>query len=187
MPIRHGTPVAYGERLMQTAPARAQRGYSLMELLVVVAIIGVLALITVPNFMEMYRSNQLKSSIRKFASDVRGARQKAATTSSLTRVTFDAASRPGQYTILQSPDQGANWNELARRSLTGGAYFENGTFTDTYASDGKPDIVFRSDGTADIPDPDKNAAATVNIRIETDFAKKSFQLSVQSTGKVTTQ
>lgn len=54
-------------------------GYSLAELLVVVAMIGVISLVTVPQFMVMFRSARIKSSLRQFTGDVRAARTKAVT------------------------------------------------------------------------------------------------------------
>ena len=39
---------------------RNQRGYSLAEVLTVVAIIGILSLVTVPNFISLYNSGRIK-------------------------------------------------------------------------------------------------------------------------------
>lgn len=55
----------------------ASRGYSLAELLVVVAMIGVISLVTVPQFMKMFRSAKVKSSLRQFTGDVRASRARA--------------------------------------------------------------------------------------------------------------
>lgn len=57
----------------------AQRGYSLAEALVVVAIIGLISIIAVPNFMQMYQSAKIKGAIRQFTNDLRYARQEAVT------------------------------------------------------------------------------------------------------------
>ncbi|MHB0969309.1 MAG: pilus assembly FimT family protein [Thermoanaerobaculia bacterium] len=56
---------------------RSTRGYSLAELLVVVAMIGVISLVTVPQFMAMFRSAKLKSSLRQFTGDARASRARA--------------------------------------------------------------------------------------------------------------
>lgn len=56
---------------------RSTRGYSLAELLVVVAMIGVISLVTVPQFMAMFRSAKVKSSLRSFTSDARASRARA--------------------------------------------------------------------------------------------------------------
>jgi prepilin-type N-terminal cleavage/methylation domain-containing protein len=55
----------------------ASRGYSLAELLVVVAMIGIISLVTVPQFMSMFRSAKVKSSLRAFTGDSRAARARA--------------------------------------------------------------------------------------------------------------
>lgn len=56
-----------------------QAGYSLAEMLTVVAIVGTLALVTVPAFINFYQSNKMKASMRSFTTDLRGARQRAIT------------------------------------------------------------------------------------------------------------
>jgi len=68
-----------------------ERGYSLTELLVVLAIIGIFSLITVPQFMSMYRSGLVKGSMREFTSSLRKARQLAATRNERVRVRFKKA------------------------------------------------------------------------------------------------
>ena len=51
-----------------------QRGYSLMEMLVVVAIIGVLMLVTIPNFINMRKSTIVKGGLRQFTNDLRASK-----------------------------------------------------------------------------------------------------------------
>ncbi|HEX9407409.1 MAG TPA: prepilin-type N-terminal cleavage/methylation domain-containing protein, partial [Thermoanaerobaculia bacterium] len=53
---------------------RSQSGYSLAEMLTVVAIVGMLALVMVPNFITFFQSNKMKSSMRNFTTDLRSAR-----------------------------------------------------------------------------------------------------------------
>ncbi len=67
---------------------RSSSGYSLAELLVVVAIIGILSLISVPAFMNYRNSAKLKSSMRQFVSDLRVARQRAITENHPTMISF---------------------------------------------------------------------------------------------------
>jgi prepilin-type N-terminal cleavage/methylation domain-containing protein len=68
---------------------RSQVGYSLTEMLVVVAIIGMLALVMVPNFVTFYESNKMKSSMRNFTTDVRSVRQLAITRGRQAAIVFD--------------------------------------------------------------------------------------------------
>ena len=76
---------------------RSQGGYSLAEMLVVVAIIGMLALVMVPNFVTFYQSNKMKSSMRSFTTDVRAVRQLAISQGRQTMLTYQAASGSRSY------------------------------------------------------------------------------------------
>lgn len=167
----------------------SESGYSLTEMLVVVAIIGVLSLVAVPNFMSMYRSNRLKTSLRQFANDLRASRQLAVTNSSIVRVAFENNSR--NYYIFESRDEGATWTEVGSqtpRILQEGTYLRNDTgaskWTDTI-DDGTlgdlPDIVFERTGIAQVP------AGIGKLTIGSDFKdlpKSSFTVSVRTTGIV---
>src|SRR2546423_10800404 len=95
-------PLLKGDPNMLTR--KAQRGYSLPEMLVVMAIIGILSLIVVPNFMSFYRSTKLKSSMRQFTTDLRGARQRAVADNSITKLVFKTDVQGGGYTIYESKD-----------------------------------------------------------------------------------
>ncbi len=72
-----------------------QRGFSVAELLVVLAIIGILSLVAVPQFISMYHSSTTKSSMRDFTSTLRKARQLAVTRGERTRVTFSTGTTGG--------------------------------------------------------------------------------------------
>jgi prepilin-type N-terminal cleavage/methylation domain-containing protein len=63
-------------------------GYSLPELLVVVAIIGMIVLVVVPNFTQFTRSNLMRSALRQFNSDIRAVRQRAVTQYVTTKISF---------------------------------------------------------------------------------------------------
>src|SRR5205085_523146 len=106
------------------APNRKSGGYTLIELLTVMAIIGVLSLITVPSFISFQRAGKMKSSLRNFTMDLRGMRQRAITQNIYTKVvlapaaTETTASRT--YTFWQSADNGVNWTPLSMRGGFGG-------------------------------------------------------------------
>jgi prepilin-type N-terminal cleavage/methylation domain-containing protein len=68
---------------------RRQAGYSLPEMLTVVAIIGVLALVTVPAFINFYQAGKMRASMRSFATDLRSIRQRAITRGHQTVLTYD--------------------------------------------------------------------------------------------------
>ncbi|HYO76838.1 MAG TPA: GspH/FimT family pseudopilin [Thermoanaerobaculia bacterium] len=67
---------------------RLQGGYSLVELLVVVGIIGAFSLITIPAVLNYQRMSAMKGTTRTFANDLRRARAMAANTNRTVSVTF---------------------------------------------------------------------------------------------------
>ncbi len=149
---------------------RRSAGYTLTEVLIVVAIIGILSLITVPVFMNFQRQGMFKGAMRTVATDLRSARSNAIKTSQDIRVEFvTGAEGPTtkEYRAYSSTDGGTTWtplsirraftsatsdgtNEMVKR-LEGPVWFEKsvGLITDGIG-DIKPDIVFHPDGTADL-------------------------------------
>ena len=72
--LRHTQP--YGTALAERAARmrRRQAGYTLTEVLTVLAIVGVLSAVTIPAFFNYMRINRAKTSVRGLISDVRTAR-----------------------------------------------------------------------------------------------------------------
>jgi prepilin-type N-terminal cleavage/methylation domain-containing protein len=171
---------------------RAQGGYSLMEMLVVVAIIGILMLVTVPNFMVMRKSSVVKGGMRQFTNDLRAARQRAVTASSLVRVSFDDGKR--FYYLFESTNEGTSWSPLGSlnpRYLPEEVYLENSTgaseFPDSIDDGGLgdlADIVFERTGVARAP----GGIGKVLLKTTfTDIPKPSYTISVRTTGMVSTE
>jgi prepilin-type N-terminal cleavage/methylation domain-containing protein len=76
-----------------------ESGYSLAEMLTVVAIIGVLSLVFIPNFMEFRDTNKMKTSMRNLTSDLRTTRQLAITQGKQAAVVFNTGSGQRSYNI----------------------------------------------------------------------------------------
>lgn len=160
---------------------RSQRGYSLMEMLVVVAIIGVLMLVTIPNFMTMRKSTIVKGSMRQFTQDLRAARQRAVSRSSLTRITWVEGTR--QYSMQESTDNGANWNNvgLNPRYLSESVAIKNGSGTAKFPSEV---VVFTRTGTARVPG---GVGQVILESSWTDIPKPLYTISIRTTGMVSSQ
>lgn len=76
-----------------------ESGYSLAEMLTVVAIIGVLSLVFIPNFMQFRQTNKMKTSMRNLSSDLRTTRQFAITQGKQTAITFDTGTGSRSYNM----------------------------------------------------------------------------------------
>ena len=73
---------------MSVRRSTSNRGYSLAEMLVVIAIIGIMSMVSVPMFMNFVRSNKVKSAMRQFTNDLRASRQRAITQNHPTMISF---------------------------------------------------------------------------------------------------
>ncbi|HEY6141349.1 MAG TPA: GspH/FimT family pseudopilin [Thermoanaerobaculia bacterium] len=140
---------------MQSGFRRSARGFSLAEMLVVVAIVGLLSLIAIPAFINFKNSNTFKSTLRVFVNDLRYARQYAITHTVLVRVELDA---PGSqtasksYRVYSSADNGGTWSDLTIPGGTGNVktlpksvWFDSAAQIPT--TGGKPQIVYSPSGT----------------------------------------
>jgi len=124
---------------------RSSRGFSLIEILTVLAIIGIMSLITVPLFMNYQRRNQVRSALREFTTTLRKARSEAIGQQSFMRVQVIGGR---EYQVFQSRD-GSVWAtySLARGKTDFNRAWlpETMEFTDVTFDDKAVD--FRSDGT----------------------------------------
>jgi prepilin-type N-terminal cleavage/methylation domain-containing protein len=151
---------------MQSRFKHSSSGFSLTEMLVVIALIGVLSLISVPAFINMRNQSTFKADLTSFANDLRGARQYAITQTVWTRVELDI---PGNsltsntYRFYSSNDNGATWTALTMpgahgigggtgniKSITGPVWIDSTTGLPDIGSDLKPDIVYHPNGSMDL-------------------------------------
>lgn len=170
----------------------AARGYSLAEALVVVAIIGVISLVSIPNFMAMQRSGKIKAGVRLLTSDLRAARQQAVTSYRPTMVSLGTTAAE-KYSWFVYDWNGTAWVQRKEGILepeTGvdkrTVYFTAIGFPDVEPAgslDGRPDIIFESNGGIRNPPADP----TFKVQTDANIAKKEFLVSVSPAGSVKVQ
>ena len=165
---------------MRSEFKRSESGYSLTELLVVVAIVGVLSLISVPAFINFKNQNTFRADLRSFTNDLRSARQYAITRTVDVRVELDV---PGNsltsntYRFYSSNDRGTTWTALPFagghgitpgttgniKGLDGPVWVQSTALLPDIGADSKPDIVFHPNGTTDL-NPTNSISGTIVLR-----------------------
>lgn len=178
-----------------------QAGFSLVEMLIVIALIGIMALVSVPNFISFQRSNKVKASMRTFTSDLRSMRQMAIAQGVQTRITFtpDTTSKPASraYDLWQGNNafgSTVTWTQLTQpdvtktpkrmgytRHLDDIIYFPKTgqTFDST---GGVYSVVFFPDGRVGMPD----GATTASVVLKTDakVPKQTYTIDLSPSGRV---
>ena len=77
-------------------------GFSLLELMIVLAVMGIVSAIAAPNFMNNMAERRLNGAARMVMSDLMAARQKAVSHNNEFKLFFNASNN--QYTILDDDD-----------------------------------------------------------------------------------
>src|SRR5512140_397335 len=166
----------------------AERGYTLIEALVVVAIIGIFSLIAIPNFLGMYRSSKLKTSLRNVTTDMRWARQRAV---SRDRFAMFSVMGTSQWEVFEGTRDAKdptkiNWEPTPVKGPTeldsSVQFTSTGGFKDV-DGDGHVDIVFGGDGTVwNMPDPISDAY--IKVKTEFPLPKNEYTISLSNAGRV---
>ncbi len=191
---------------------RSQAGYSLAEMLTVVAIIGVFALIMVPNFISFYQSNKMKSSMRNFTTDLRSARQLAITQGRQAMLTYGTGGTANTYDLWlgNRPFNSTSWTPQTgpstnrpTKNLDKVVYFPTDpgspttiqTFTDTLdcssgtncvaGTDGKLEVIFFPDGRVQLPSG--AASGTITIKTDQNIPKPQYTITISPSGRVLAQ
>jgi len=184
-----------------------QSGYSLIEMLIVVAIIGIISLVTVPAFINLQKSNKIKTSAREFNTTLRAARQRAVTTNMQTKVGFETGNRakittclnipaPCQrrYTLYQRPNPTSTvpnplWTAVdlpsRPRQTDDIVYFDDSSTMDDVEPDSERDIIFRSNGTV-LFTPNTVTERTIVLRAMANIPFNEYTVTLRTTGSLTT-
>jgi len=156
--------------------SRRQAGFTLVEMMIVVAIIAIIAAIGIPSLSRMMPRVKLANNSRTLANEIAGLRMQAIAQSTEFRMVFDTDN--DRYTLERA--NGAGWTLFSTTKTEG---------TDmTSASGFTPDsnvLIIASNGTASVP---LNSQAA--IVLETPFSPPATsgalrkQIVVQATGRV---
>lgn len=113
-----------------TSAIKQQRGVTLTEVMIVVAIIGILAAVAVPSYQDMIERNRLKEAAESLANDLKFARSEAIKRSANVTVALAAG---WSYTITSGGDtlrtvQGSQFQGIALNAAASVVFeFRRGT------------------------------------------------------------
>lgn len=177
--------------------SHGQRGYSLVEMITVVAIVGIFSLIAVPQFMNINRSMKVKASMRQFANDVRLTRQRGISRNRRTAVTVTIGLNPsggqrGQYELWERNDAGT-WARFATKRLTNeptdliyfeSTDFDNATDGGNVGGDTRPDVVYQGNGT--VVNMPSGSNARIVVKTDWKIAKHTYTYQFSVSGNFVT-
>ena len=92
-----------------------QKGFTLIELIIVMGIMGILATIAAPHFQNYIGNQNLKTAARGITSDFFATREKALSENVKYRITFDQASN--SYTIAGGTYSGTPYVDQQTKSM----------------------------------------------------------------------
>jgi prepilin-type N-terminal cleavage/methylation domain-containing protein len=186
---------------MRSELKRSECGFSLTEMLVVIAIIGVLSLISVPAFINMKNQNTFRADLRNFTHDLRAARQYAISQTVDVRIELEVPGNSltsNRYRFYWSNDRGATWTALTIagghgitpgtpgniKTLDGPVWFQSTGSLPDIGADSKPDIIYHPNGSMDLV-ANAPSAQIVMRTIWTKVAFDTFTIGMSSSGQFT--
>jgi prepilin-type N-terminal cleavage/methylation domain-containing protein len=167
-----------------------QSGFSLVELLTVVAVIGILALVTVPNFISFYKMNKVKAAMLNFTSDLRTMRQTAITSGLQTKITFtpDTSAKPSSraysfWTGDSAFSATPTWTQKGRTKYLEDVVYFPKTGQTFDSSGGVYSIIFFPDGRVGMPSGSPTTASVI-LKTDQKVSKPQFTIDISPSGRV---
>ncbi len=101
-----------------------QSGFTLIELMILIAIMGIFAGIAIPNFLSYLPKSRLNGAARQVMGDLMAARMKAVSQNTMVTVAWDSNH---EYKIGGDPpiDIWSNYHDVTIGSVSGGSFSSN--------------------------------------------------------------
>jgi Tfp pilus assembly protein FimT len=200
---------------MRNHQRNGQSGFSLTELLTIIGMVALVSLITVPAIRQLMPQYQIRAAASEAASALRFARQKAISTRTPWKVSFDPNNEMYSLSMLSAPHAdmsvAANWTNISRDTMkvagtndpwirTAGVDVRTTAGSNSFKdvdcpSDGVVDVIFLRNGEvgdkAKCGDPATTVltfttAPTIVIAVDNDAVKfNRYTISISESGTVT--
>lgn len=151
---------------------RSQAGYTLVELMIAVAIIGIMAAIGIPSFIGIMPRIRLNSNVMVLSNEIALARVRAISKSTDYRIFFNTADE----TYTTSKFQGGAWVSLGVTKLDGSDLVSAAGFNTAQT------LIAMGNGQVNVP---LNGQAVIEVRTPNGMNRK--QITVEPTGRMFVQ
>jgi prepilin-type N-terminal cleavage/methylation domain-containing protein len=163
---------------VQTEKQQGSRGYSLAELLTVVAIIGIISMVALPTFLQVIPQYRIRGAASEMAASLRLIRSKAVSTRTNWRMTVDPTN--DQYWLENEPVTGSGtWSpigESGKPVATTGAW-KKSVGVDLLPAGANILVTFDRGGEAN--------ASSIVVGVNNSFVKYNrYTINVQSSGNI---
>ena len=162
---------------MQPRKQHRSRGYSVTELLTVVAMVGLVTLVSLPTFLQIIPQYRIRGAASEITSTLRMIRSKAVSTRTQWRMTVDPTSN--QYWLEH--EIGGAWTRIGEdgKPLPTGAKWEKQLGVDLMPAGSNIIVTFTRDGSP-------TATRTIVVGVNNSFVKYNrYTILVDTSGNIT--
>lgn len=156
--------------------ARRAEGFSLIELVIVIALLGIALSIAAPSFREYIENLNLRSAAREIASDIFVTRERAISENRKYRIRFDRDAK--SYSICRRNEKDTDWEPSALAVKPLSALGRNIDFS----MDDNVTLIFQTRGTVSNETIGLNGGGNMTAQIRINAAGRTYARFMQKTG-----